>query len=138
MPSLLATAKNEYSATFTTRTDNVWSTSATSNKEFLATNRATLDKLQEIGIAVNPLISGGVTSSGQPSAGVLARFQIEGTPGSVMTFKPPNPITSDISDYIGQSVDKLTFSLVDQNGDAVTDLQEEHYSLTMVVEYVTK
>ena len=136
-PSLLVTTKNEYSATFTTRTDNVWSTSEATNDTFLATNRATLDKLQEIGIAVNPLIKGGVTSGGQPSAGVLARFQIEGTPGSVMTFKPSNPIKSDISDYIGQVIDKLSFSLVDQTGTQVTDLQEEHYSLTMVIEYET-
>jgi len=54
-----------------------------------------------------------------------------------MTFKPPNPIKSDISDYIGQVIDKLSFSLVDQTGTQVTDLQEEHYSLTMVIEYET-
>ena len=135
VPTLLVSSANSFSASFVDRAHNVWSTGVATGKTFLATNRAVLDKLTEVGIACNPLITGGVTSSGQPSAGVLARFQIEGTPGSLMTFKPPTPIRSDISDFIGSSVDKLTFSLVDQNGDAVTDLQEEHWSVTMVVEY---
>ena len=137
MPSLLVTAKNEYSVTFTTRTDNVWSTSETANDTFLAKNRATLDKVTEVGIACNPLIKGGVTSAGQPAAGVLARFQIEGSPGAVMTFKPNTVIKSDISQFIGTSVDKLSFSLVDQDSNQITDLQEEHWAAVMVVEFDT-
>ena len=42
---------------------------------------------------------------------------------------------SDISQFIGTSVDKLSFSLVDQDSNQITDLQEGHWSTCLVVEY---
>ena len=54
-------------------------------------------------------------------AGALARFQVEGDPGSVMTFKPPNPIRIDMSQFIGQDIERLTLGLVDKDGEATED-----------------
>ena len=115
-------------------TKNVWS-EVDGKHTFRAENPATLDKITEVGVSVQPLVKSGVTSDGKQAAGVLARFQLEGTPGSVMTFKPSTVIKSDISSFIGTSVDRLSFGLVDQNGNIITDTQNENWSAVMVLEY---
>ena len=115
-------------------TKNVWS-EVDGKHTFRAGAKASLDKITEVGVTVGPLVKGGVTSSGAAAAGVLARFQLKGSPGSVMAFEPSVVIKSDISSFIGSSVDKLTIGLVDQNGAPVTDIQDEHWSAIMVVEY---
>ena len=60
--------------------------------------------------------------------------KVEGDPGSVMTFKPPNPIRIDMSQFIGHDIERLTLGLVDQDGEAITSMQGEHWSVTVVVE----
>ena len=74
------------------------------------------------------------TSSGKAAAGVLARFQLKGSPGGVMSFEPNVAIKSDVSTFIGSSLGRLTFGIVDQSGNPVTD-HGEHWSAIMVVEY---
>ena len=60
--------------------------------------------------------------------------KVEGDPGSVMTFKPPNPIRIHMSQFIGHDIERLTLGLVDQDGEAITSMQGEHWSVTVVVE----
>jgi hypothetical protein len=115
---------------------SAWALTNTS-RTFVAQNRATIDKVTEIGIGVTPLVKGSVDSSGRIGAGVLARFQIEGDPGSVMVAKFENPIKINISQFIGQDVDKLTINLVDQDGVEIPSIMGEHWSLVLVVEVET-
>ena len=132
----LVSANSPIAQSYSITTANVWKmASATKMKSFLATNKADIDKVTEIGISCNPLVTGAVTSSGKAARGVLARFQVEGLPGSVMSFKPSTVIKSDVSSFIGSPIDRLTFGLVDQNGDQLPDLQEEDWAAVMVVEY---
>ena len=83
------------------------------------------------------MVKGSVDSSGRIGAGVLARFQIEGDPGSVMVAKFENPIKINISQFIGQDVDKVTINLVDQDGVEIPSILGEHWSLVLVVEVET-
>ena len=131
----LQTPYNSWSKDFHNRNVNVWTAVDLGAHTFRATLPAKLDKITEVGITCTPLIKGGYSSTGKAAAGVLARFQLKGNPGGVMSFEPGVAIKTDISSFIGQDVDNLRFGLVDQNGDPVNDIQGEHWSAIMVVEY---
>ncbi len=116
-------------------TKNTWLANNFGQSVFRAPNPAKIDKVTEVGITVTPLVDGGTTSSGKPAAGVLARFQLKGKPGSVMAFEPGTLIKTDCSRYIGSDFSNLTFGLVDQNGEVIESLQGEDWSTIIVVEY---
>ncbi len=116
-------------------TKNTWLANTFGQSVFRAPNPAKIDKVTEVGITVTPLVDGGTTSSGKPAAGVLARFQLKGKPGSVMAFEPGTLIKTDCSRYIGSDFSNLTFGLVDQNGEVIESLQGEDWSTIIVVEY---
>ncbi len=138
--SVLYTKNNEHSTDLADRELNVWRLDSQYGlKTFRAQNPAKIDKVTEVGITVTPLVKGGVTSLGRPAAGVLARFQLQGSPGSVMAFEPKSLIKQDCSRFISSGsagvFNQLVFGLVDQHGDEITDLQGEEWSANIVVEY---
>ena len=75
------------------------------------------------------------TSGG--TSGTLARFAIpKGTQvGDAIAFEHPNPIKVSIQRFVGQDIPRLTFRLVDQDNNAVTDTQGEPFSCIAVLSY---
>ena len=70
-------------------------------------------------------------------SGTLARYAIpKGTQvGEVIAFQPPNPVTVSVQKFVGQDISRLTFRLVDQDNNAVTDTQGEPWSCVAVISY---
>ena len=75
------------------------------------------------------------TSGG--TSGTLARFAIpKGTQvGDAIAFEHPNPVMVSIQRFVGQDIPRLTFRLVDQDNNAVTDTQGEPFSCVAVLSY---
>jgi hypothetical protein len=66
-----------------TNGNNAWSIEGSTQQTYTATNRALIDRVTELGITVNPLVSGSVSADGTVSSGCLARFQVRGDIGSI-------------------------------------------------------
>ena len=101
-----------------------------------AATAAHIDSLTEVGLAVEPVVQGPRDTSGKVS-GTLARFVIPGgaSPGDVLAFESPNPTQVSVQAFVGQDINRLTFRLVDQHNDSITDLAGEHYSAVVLFSY---
>ena len=97
---------------------------------------AHIDSTTEIGLAVEPIVQGPRDTSGKVS-GTLARFVIPGgaEPGDVLAFESANPTRVSIQSFAGQDINRLTFRLVDQHNDVISDLSGEHYSAVVLISY---
>ena len=101
-----------------------------------ASTAAHIDSLTEVGLAVEPIVQGPRDTSGKVS-GTLARFVIPGgaQPGDVLAFESANPTRVSVQAFVGQDINRLTFRLVDQHNDSITDLAGEHYSAVVLFSY---
>eukprot|EP01043_Picozoa_sp_COSAG02_P007232 COSAG02_NODE_214_length_28689_cov_34.895523_6_plen_333_part_00 len=101
-----------------------------------AKTAAHIDAVTEIGLAVEPIVQGPRDTSGKTS-GTLARFSIpKGTsPGDIIPFEAAVPTKVSVQQFVGSEIGKLTFRLVDQNNDAISDLAGEHFSAVVVFSY---
>eukprot|EP01046_Picozoa_sp_COSAG06_P011410 COSAG06_NODE_650_length_13391_cov_5.990445_14_plen_139_part_01 len=97
---------------------------------------AQFNSVTALGIAVDPIVQGPRDTTGNAS-GTLARFAIpKGTQvGDVVAFEHPNPTHVSIQRFVGQDIPRLTFRLVDQDNNAVTDTQGEPFSCVAVLTY---
>ena len=97
---------------------------------------ANFNTVTALGIAVEPIVQGPRDTSGGTS-GTLARFAIpKGTQvGDAIAFEHPNPTKVSIQRFVGQDIPRLTFRLVDQDNNAVTDTQGEPFSCVAVLSY---
>ena len=125
-----------------TATDNVvgiavqmWVTATTMARSQGATAPA-IDSVTSVGVAVEPIVQNCRDTSGRTS-GTLARYMIpSGTRvGDVMPFQTVNPVQVSIQQFAGQPIPRLTFRLVDQHNDPITDLQEEAWSAVVLISY---
>jgi len=117
-----------------TTDNNAWSIEGSTQQTYTASDRALIDRVTELGITVNPLVSGSVSADGTVSSGCLARFQVRGDIGSIQAFQPSNPLKIDMSQFIGQEIQKISVGLVDQNSEPITSLLDEHWSTNVVIE----
>ena len=101
-----------------------------------ANSEAHFDTVTSLGIAVEPIVQTARDTTGNVS-GTLARYAIpKGTQvGEVIAFQPPNPVTVSVQKFVGQDISRLTFRLVDQDNNAVTDTQGEPWSCVAVISY---
>lgn len=111
----------------------MWSGAQTT--PFTAENAATIDRVTEIGIACPGLAHGSYGSGGSSSGATLARFQVTGSPGTNMVYRPTTPLKIDASHLIGARLQDVNVALVDQHGVGLTSLLGEKYSVVLVVEY---
>ena len=97
---------------------------------------AHIDSITELGLAIEPIVQGPRDTSGKVS-GTLARFVIPGgaQPGDVLAFETSNPTKVSVQSFVGTDINRLTFRLVDQHNDPVTDLQGEHFSAVVLFSY---
>ena len=97
---------------------------------------AHIDSITELGLAIEPIVQGPRDTSGKVS-GTLARFVIPGgaEPGDVLAFETSNPTKVSVQSFVGTDINRLTFRLVDQHNDPVTDLQGEHFSAVVLFSY---
>lgn len=102
---------------------------------FTGSKAATIDKVTEIGVACPGLTHGSYGSGGSSAGSTLARFQVSGSPGSNMVYRPSTPLKVDASHLIGARLQDINVSLVDQHGVALNSLQGEKYSVVLVIEY---
>ena len=102
---------------------------------FIGSKAATIDKVTEIGVACPGLTHGSYGSGGSSAGSTLARFQVSGSPGSNMVYRPSNPLKIDASHLIGARLQDINVALVDQHGVALNSLQGEKYSVVLVIEY---
>ena len=116
-------------------TATTW-TQSTNTHDGEAATAAHIDSITEIGLAVEPIVQGPRDTSGKVS-GTLARFVIPGgaQPGDVLAFESANPTRVDIQAFVGQDINRLTFRLVDQHNDPVSDLAGEHFSAVVLFSY---
>ena len=56
-------------------------------------------------------------------------------PGDVLAFESANPTRVSIQPFVGQDINRLTFRLVDQHNDSVSDLAGEHFSAVVLMSY---
>ena len=82
------------------------------------------------------LCRGHVTRAVGPRV-ALARFAIpKGAQiGDAIPFEHPNPTKVSIQRFVGQDIPRLTFRLVDQDNNAVSDTQGEPFSAVAVISY---
>ena len=111
----------------------LWSGAQTT--PFTAENAATIDRVTEIGIACPGLAHGSYGSGGSSSGATLARFQVTGSPGTNMVYRPTTPLKIDASHLIGARLQDINVALVDQHGVGLTSLLGEKFSVVLVVEY---
>ena len=102
---------------------------------FVAEQAATIDKVTEIGVACPGLAHGSYGSGGSSSGATLARFQVSGSPGSNMVYRPPTPLKIEASHLVGARLSDVNVALVDQHGVALTSLLGEKFSVVIVLEY---
>jgi hypothetical protein len=102
---------------------------------FTAENAATIDKVTEIGVSSPGLAHGSYGSGGSSAGATLARFQVTGSPGSNMVYRPATPLKVDASHLIGARVAEINMALVDQHGAGLESLLGEKFSTVLVVEY---
>jgi hypothetical protein len=102
---------------------------------FTAEKAATIDRVTEIGIACPGLAHGSYGSGGSSSGATLARFQVTGSPGTNMVYRPTTLLKIDASHLIGARLQDVNVALVDQHGVGLTSLLGEKYSVVLVVEY---
>ena len=97
---------------------------------------AHIDSITELGLAIEPIVQGPRDTSGKVS-GTLARFVIPSgaQPGDVLAFETSNPTKVSVQSFVGTDINRLTFRLVDQHNDPVTDLQGEHFSAVVLFSY---
>ena len=97
---------------------------------------ANFNTVTALGVAVEPIVQGPRDTSGGTS-GTLARYAIpKGTqPGDTIAFEHPNPVRISIQSFVGQDIPRLTFRLVDQDNNGVTDTQGEPFSAVAVISY---
>ena len=106
-------------------------------KKFLVNEkRVSIDSVTEIGLAVEPIVQGPRDTSGKTS-GTLARFTIPkgSQPGDILGFESKNPTKVSVQAFIGQDINRLTFRLVDQHNESITNLAGEHFSAVVVLAY---
>jgi hypothetical protein len=98
-----------------------------------AQTAAHIDSVTEIGLAVEPIVQGARDTSGGTS-GTLARFVIPkgSRPGDILAFEAHNPTRVSVQQFVGEEISELTFRLVDQHNQGITDLAGEHYSAVVV------
>ena len=53
----------------------------------------------------------------------------------VLAFETSNPTKVSVQSFVGTDINRLTFRLVDQHNDPVTDLQGEHFSAVVLFSY---
>ena len=101
-----------------------------------ASTAAHIDSVTEIGLAVEPIVQGPRDTSGKTS-GTLARFTIPkgSQPGDILGFESKNPTRVSVQAFVGQDINRLTFRLVDQHNESITDLAGEHFSSVVVLAY---
>jgi hypothetical protein len=102
-----------------------------------ASNAAQVDKVTEVGIAAPGLTHGAYSTDGTASLSTLARFQVDGAPGSNLIFAPDQTLKSNVDHLIGTSVQTVSLALVDQHGVQLTTLLGEHWSVILVLEVET-
>ena len=102
-----------------------------------ASNAAQVDKVTEVGIAAPGLTHGAYSTDGTASLSTLARFQVDGAPGSNLIFAPDQTLKSNVDHLIGTSVQTVSLALVDQHGAQLTTLLGEHWSVILVLEVET-
>ena len=102
-----------------------------------ATNAAQVDKVTEVGIAAPGLTHGAYSTDGSSSQSTLARFQVQGAPGSNLIFAPDQVLKANVDHLIGTSVQTVSLALVDQHGQQLTTLLGEHWSTILVIEVET-
>ena len=85
---------------------------------------------------VEPIVQGPRDTSGKTS-GTLARFTIPkgSQPGDILGFESKNPTKVSVQAFIGQDINRLTFRLVNQHNESITDLAGEHFSAVVVLAY---
>jgi hypothetical protein len=95
-----------------------------------------IDSVTEIGLAVEPIVVGPRDTSGKTS-GTLARFVIPkgSRPGDVLAFESANPTRVSVQNFVGTDINRLTFRLVDQHNDPISDLAGEHFSAVVLFSY---
>ena len=101
-----------------------------------ASTAAHIDSVTEIGLAVEPIVQGPRDTSGKTS-GTLARFTIPkgSQPGDILGFESKNPTRVSIQAFVGQDINRLTFRLVNQHNESISDLAGEHFSAVVVLAY---
>jgi len=102
-----------------------------------ATNAAQVDKVTEVGIAAPGLTHGAYSTDGTSSQSTLARFQVQGAPGTNLVFSPDQVLKANVDHLIGTSVRQVSLALVDQHGQQLTTLLGEHWSTILVIEVET-
>jgi hypothetical protein len=102
-----------------------------------ASNAAAVDKVTEVGIAAPGLTHGAYSTDGTASLSTLARFQVQGAPGSNLVFAPDQVLKSNVDHLIGTSVQTVSLALVDQHGVQLSTLLGEHWSVILVLEVET-
>ena len=115
-----------YSTTDNHTLATMWSGAQTT--PFTAENAATIDRVTEIGIACPGLAHGSYGSGGSSSGATLARFQVTGSPGTNMVYRPTTPLKIDASHLIGARLQDVNVALVDQHGVGLSSLLGEKYS----------
>ena len=95
-----------------------------------------IDSVTEIGLAVEPIVVGPRDTSRRTS-GTLARFVIPrgSRPGDVLAFELANPTRVSVQSFVGTDINRLTFRLVDQHNDPISNLAGEHFSAVVLFSY---
>ena len=102
-----------------------------------ASDAAQVDKVTEVGIAAPGLTHGAYSTDGTATLSTLARFQVQGAPGSNLVFAPDQVLKSNVDHLIGTSVQTISLALVDQHGVQLSTLLGEHWSAILVLEVET-
>ena len=66
---------------------------------------------------------------------VFKRITKGSRPGDVLAFESANPTRVSVQNFVGTDINRLTFRLVDQHNDPISDLAGEHFSAVVLFSY---
>ena len=80
------------------------------------------------------IVTGGIPNNGK-STSIIARVLISEAPGSQLLFEPTNPINIPSQNLAGMSISRLHFWVTLQDGTTLPDLNQENFSVLLVIRY---
>jgi hypothetical protein len=80
------------------------------------------------------IVSGGIPVNGK-STSVIAQVLIDGPPGSQLIYSPNNPIYIPSQRLAGMNLSRLHFWITLDDGVTQPNLNNEHYSVLLVIKY---